>query len=76
MLNALLLTIGFVALAFVFLAVKILLKKEGRFPNSHIGANKKLAEKGISCAVSTDARERSKAGLTERINDIKNRKTV
>jgi len=30
--------------------VKVLLKKGGRFPNTHIEGNKALAKKGIYCA--------------------------
>lgn len=56
--NILLFTAGFLALAVVLLGVKVFFVKGGRFPSPHISDNKHLRKKGISCAVSTDARER------------------
>lgn len=56
--SILLFTVGFLALAVVLLGVKVFFVKGGRFPSPHISDNKYLRKKGISCAVSTDARER------------------
>lgn len=56
--NILLFTVGFLALAVVLLGVRVFFVKGGRFPSPHISDNKYLRKKGISCAVSTDARER------------------
>lgn len=65
MLYTFLFSIGFVAVAVLLLSVKIWLVKGGRFPNPHIGASKPLKEKGIACALSTDAADRSKKNLSE-----------
>lgn len=35
-------------------AVRILLKKNGSFPNTHIGGNKNMARRGIYCASAQD----------------------
>lgn len=43
-----------VAIAVIGLAVNIIFKKNGKFPELHIGKNEKLREKGISCATSQD----------------------
>ncbi len=47
-----------VALSIIALSIGILLKKNGRFPETHIGRNKHMKDKGISCANTTDRRER------------------
>lgn len=52
------LTIILLALAFVGMAISILIKKGGKFPELHIGKNEKLREKGISCATSQDREAR------------------
>ncbi|NOX84501.1 MAG: hypothetical protein GXO86_00820 [Chlorobi bacterium] len=54
MLITLLATVIVVAIAFTAMAVRILLKKNGYFPQTKIGHNKKMREKGIECAFSQD----------------------
>ena len=39
-------------------SVKILFKKNGRFPNTHVSGNKALREKGIGCVQSQDRESR------------------
>lgn len=67
---------SFVILIFAIFAmsIRIIFKKGGKFPNSHIGKNKHLKDRGISCSVSTDARDRAKKNLDEILkkNNIKN----
>ncbi len=46
------------ALAFLLLGIKTLIKKNGTFPSGHIGDNEALKKKGISCAKSQDREER------------------
>ncbi|MBN1108839.1 MAG: hypothetical protein JXR66_11820 [Bacteroidales bacterium] len=41
-------------IAFVFMAVRILFKPGGRFPEIHVGRNRELRKRGISCARTTD----------------------
>ncbi len=55
MLTTLLLTVLIIAICVVLLAIKILLKKNGRFPNTHIESNAALRKKKIYCA-KTEAR--------------------
>lgn len=47
-----------VAVAVFLMALSILFKKNGKFPNSHIGGNKEMAKRGIYCATTTDKLER------------------
>ncbi|NLB92809.1 MAG: hypothetical protein GX792_05255 [Bacteroidales bacterium] len=56
-----LLSIALISIAFLGLATKMLLKRGGKFPNTHIGGNKFLVDKGIYCAQTTDRLEREKA---------------
>lgn len=36
------------------LGIRILVKKNGRFPQTHVGKNKEMAKRGITCAQSID----------------------
>lgn len=54
MLKTILITMLIVAICIALLSVKILLKKNGRFPNTHISGNKAMRERGIGCVQSQD----------------------
>ncbi len=43
-----------VAICFIGLAIKILLKKNGKFPDIHIGHNKEMAKRNIHCVNTED----------------------
>ena len=43
-----------VGLAMAGLAITILLKPRGQFPNTHISHNKEMRKRGITCAQHTD----------------------
>ncbi len=47
-------TLAIVAISLVFFAVRIILKKGGKFHSEHIGQSKAMRERGIHCAQSTD----------------------
>ena len=49
MLKLLLITIPLIALIFAGLAITILLKKDGEFPQTRVGHNKNLRKKKIYC---------------------------
>ena len=36
------------------LAIKVIIKKNGRFPNTHVGGNKAMRQRGIKCVQSQD----------------------
>ena len=55
-----LLVLTLVTIALFGLAISILLKKDGKFPNIHIGSNKHMKERGITCAQSFDKVEQAK----------------
>lgn len=49
-----LLSVVLLAFAFAALAISMLLKKDGKFPETKIGHNKKIRKKGIECALTQD----------------------
>ena len=65
----LLLTFIIIAFAIFAMAVKILFKRGGKFPNGHIGKSKHMKDRGITCSVSTDARDRAKKNLNDIISE-------
>ena len=52
MLETILITVLIVAICIVFLCVGIIVK--GRFPSTHVSANKAMRERGIGCVQSQD----------------------
>ncbi|GAO31151.1 hypothetical protein [Geofilum rubicundum] len=52
--KVLLLSVALMAIVAVLMSVTILIRKKGQFPNLHIGANKEMAKRGISCATTQD----------------------
>lgn len=46
-------------LSLVGLGIGMLLRKNGAFPETHIGRNKAMKERGITCANTTDRLERA-----------------
>jgi len=59
--KVIMLSVVLMALAFVGLAVQTLFKKGGKFPNTHIGSNKYMKAKGVTCAQTFDKMEQAKA---------------
>ena len=56
-----LLSVALVAIAMFGLATRILLKKGGKFPNTHVSGNKFLKRNGVYCAQTQDKIEQRKA---------------
>lgn len=68
MLGTIVVTLLIVAISFCFLAIKILFKKNGRFPNTHVGGSKAMRKRGIGCVQSQDfeSRVKNKLAISER----------
>lgn len=49
-----------VGIAFIGLGITTFFSKKKKFPDIHIGKNKAMRERGISCAATTDRKEREK----------------
>lgn len=54
MVKTILITMLIVAICIALLSVKILFKKNGRFPNTHISGSKAMRKRGIGCVQSQD----------------------
>ena len=52
----------------VLMAITIIIKKNGRFPNIHVGSNKEMRKRGIKCveAQDKDARRDNPHAIPER----------
>lgn len=64
-------------IAVVLLGIRVFFVKDGKFPNTHIGSNKAMREKGIACATSQDreaqkdTRQLSTADIIKQITENK-----
>lgn len=70
-LKIILLAVALVSIAMLGLATQILLKRGGKFPNTHVGGNKHLKKQGIACAQTQDKIERNKLEKQVDFNDLK-----
>lgn len=50
--------VALVAIAFIGLGISTFFSSKKKFPDTHISHNKAMKERGISCAISTDHKER------------------
>ncbi len=60
-LKLILVSIVLLALGFIGFAISILVKKNGQFPETHIGKTDFLKKEGVTCATSQDKLEQAKA---------------
>ena len=54
MFKTLLYTLLIIAISVALLSITIIIKKNGKFPNTHVGGNKNMRKRGIKCAQSQD----------------------
>ena len=54
MFKTLLFTLLIIAISVALLSITIIIKKNGKFPNTHVGGNKNMRKRGIKCAQSQD----------------------
>ena len=59
--KVILLAVALVSIALLGLATQILLKKGGKFPNTHVGGNKHLNRQGVHCYQTQDKIEQKNA---------------
>ena len=69
MLTTLLITVIILVICVVLLSVKVLFKKGGRFPNTHIDGNRALGKKGIHCAKTQDREDAKQKNLYDRLKE-------
>ena len=54
MFKTLLFTLLIIAICVALLAIKVILLKNGRFPNTHVGGSKAMRKRGVKCVQSQD----------------------
>lgn len=71
MFETILITVLIVAICIALLAIKILTKKNGKFPNTHVSGSKAMRQRGIGCVQSQDreARSKKKINVVERVEN-------
>ena len=68
MFKTLLFTLLIIAISIALLAIKIIIKKNGRFPNTHVGGNKEMRRRGIKCVQSQDRDARRQNSMAVKEN--------
>lgn len=61
MIKTVLLSLAIVAVAVIFLSIKVLLKPKGKFSSQHVSDNPALRKKGIHCVMKQDKEARAAA---------------
>ena len=69
-LRVVLLAIGLLGLGLAGMAITILVKKGGKFPNTHVSGNKYLKSQGVYCSQTQDRLEQRKAWGKVNFNKI------
>ena len=64
-LPTILIVVALLALAFLGLGIQVFFSRKKKFPNMHIGGNKSMLERGITCATSWDKIEQRNARKIE-----------
>jgi len=70
-LKVLLLTIAVLSIAMAGMAITILVKKGGKFPNTHVSGNKYLKRNGVFCSQTQDKLEQMNAYKQVKFDNIK-----
>lgn len=65
-----LLAVGIMIFVMAGFGIRILLEKGGKFPNLHIGSNKHMKERGVTCAQTFDKMEQAKARKELRFKEL------
>lgn len=58
MLQTILLATILLSILIFIMAIGLIMKKNGKFPNSHVSGNKSLRDRGIQCAAAQDVSAR------------------
>ncbi len=65
--SVIIVSIILVAVAVLLLSVKIIFQEKGEFPETHVGGNKAMQERNISCHTSQHNDTNNQLNLAERI---------
>jgi hypothetical protein len=67
MLKVVVFNIIILLICWILFCIRIIIKKNGRFPNTHVGGNPALSKKGIKCAQAQDFEAGIQMNLFERL---------
>jgi len=70
-LKVILLAVALVSIAILGMAIRIILRKGGKFPNTHVSGNKYLKRNGVYCSQTQDRLEQKKAWGKVKYNKVK-----
>lgn len=69
MLKIMVLSVIILLICFVLFCVRIIIKKDGKFPHTHVGGHPAFVKKGIKCAQAQDFEAGIRMNLFERIEE-------
>ena len=69
-LKIVLITIAVVSISILALSIRIVLIKDGKFPETHISRNKEMKEKGIQCVQAMDRIEHAKMDQQNKFKNV------
>lgn len=69
-LKIVLIAIALVSTAILALSIRIVLVKDGKFPETHISRNPEMKKKGIQSVKTMDRIEQANAGLQNRYKNV------
>lgn len=70
-LKVILLSVGLMAFAIAAMAIRILLKKGGKFPNTHVSGNRHLKRNRVYCMQTQDKLEQRKGRKQLQFKNLK-----
>ena len=70
-LKVILIAIALVSTAILALSIRIVLVKDGKFPETHISRNPEMKKKGIQCVKTMDRMEHARTELQNRYKNVK-----
>ncbi len=65
--SVLIISIIFIGVAVLLLSIKLILKDKGEFPSTHVGGNKAMQERDISCHTSQHREQNNELNLADRL---------
>jgi len=69
-LKVILIAIALISTAILALSIRIVLVKDGKFPETHISRNPEMKKNGILCVNTTDRMEQAKAEVQNRYKNL------
>jgi len=69
-LKVILIAIALISTAILALSIRIVLVKDGKFPETHISRNPEMKKKGILCVKTMDRMEQAKVEIQNRYKNV------